>query len=481
MTRKHALFAIGALTALRLIWLLFNFPELYADEAQYWGWAQHFAFGYFSKPPLIAWLIGAGTWLVGDTEAGVRLWMPLLHGGVAFMLMQAGHALFGERTGAWAGVVYATLPAVFASATTASTDAPLLFFWALALLAVLRIRAGAGFVWWCVLGAALGMGMLAKYAMAMFVPSLVLLAVFDADLRRHARPAGLAAALALMLAVMAPNIAWNLANGMATVRHVGANANLSGGPHFGLRSGLEFIGAQFAVFGPLLFAVLLVCFATVRRLWTDARLRLLVLFAAPLLLIMTAEAFVSRANANWAAAAYVAATLLVVAWCVQRGREWILKASVVLHVIAGVVMLVGPGVAATAGYPLPRHLDPWARQRGQAQLGRMIGQTWMQNPDTRLLFDQRRDMASMLFYVHPHPLDALMWNDSGVAGNQYELESPLRAGDTQPLLWVTRRAEVADVLARFTNATQISALTIWTHPGASVRYRIYRLEGFRGY
>jgi hypothetical protein len=31
--------------------------SLFFDEAQYWDWSRHLAWGYFSKPPLIAGLI----------------------------------------------------------------------------------------------------------------------------------------------------------------------------------------------------------------------------------------------------------------------------------------------------------------------------------------------------------------------------------------------------------------------------------------
>jgi len=45
---------------------------LSADEAYYWLWSLHPAAGYFDHPPMIAWLIRAGTALFGDTPFGVR-------------------------------------------------------------------------------------------------------------------------------------------------------------------------------------------------------------------------------------------------------------------------------------------------------------------------------------------------------------------------------------------------------------------------
>ena len=44
------------------IYILFVSPiELSVDEAQYWHWSQNLDFGYFTKPPLIAWTIGLST------------------------------------------------------------------------------------------------------------------------------------------------------------------------------------------------------------------------------------------------------------------------------------------------------------------------------------------------------------------------------------------------------------------------------------
>ena len=49
---------IVILTVLARCLAIINSPlELSADEAQYWLWSNHLSWGYFSKPPLIAWLI----------------------------------------------------------------------------------------------------------------------------------------------------------------------------------------------------------------------------------------------------------------------------------------------------------------------------------------------------------------------------------------------------------------------------------------
>ncbi|MCU0889299.1 MAG: glycosyltransferase family 39 protein [Rubritepida sp.] len=162
-----------------MLWLAFDLPDLYADEAQYWVWAQDLRFGYFTKPPLIAWLIAGTTALCGDGEGCIRLSSPLLHAGTALLLGAVAARLFGTAAALWTAAVYATLPAVSISSAIVSTDAGLLTAWAAALYALVRLRDGAGLAWWVVLGASLGAGFLAKYAMVGFLGGLTLTLMLD--------------------------------------------------------------------------------------------------------------------------------------------------------------------------------------------------------------------------------------------------------------------------------------------------------------
>ncbi|MDD3837175.1 MAG: 4-amino-4-deoxy-L-arabinose transferase, partial [Phenylobacterium sp.] len=56
---RTLLLLVLGLTVARLM-VLFDSPlELYPDEAQYWLWSRTLDFGYFSKPPVVAWTIWA--------------------------------------------------------------------------------------------------------------------------------------------------------------------------------------------------------------------------------------------------------------------------------------------------------------------------------------------------------------------------------------------------------------------------------------
>src|SRR5580658_4675281 len=95
---------VAAVTALRVLWLWLQPADLYPDEAQYWFWAKHLAFGYYSKPPLVAWLIALTTGLFGDSEFAVRLAAPLLHGGAAIFVYAIGARLYDPHVGLWSAL-----------------------------------------------------------------------------------------------------------------------------------------------------------------------------------------------------------------------------------------------------------------------------------------------------------------------------------------------------------------------------------------
>ena len=107
------------------IGVLFATPlGLYPEEAQYWLWSRELAFGYFSKPPMIAWVIATTTALGGNGEAFVRLAAPLTHAVTALAVMGIGRHVYGTREGALAALLYILMPAVALSSLLIATDAP---------------------------------------------------------------------------------------------------------------------------------------------------------------------------------------------------------------------------------------------------------------------------------------------------------------------------------------------------------------------
>jgi 4-amino-4-deoxy-L-arabinose transferase-like glycosyltransferase len=444
---RATLALVGALTLLRLA-ALFSTPlELYPDEAQYWMWSRHLDFGYWSKPPMVAWLIRLTTSIGGDSEPWVRVSSLLLHGAAALAIFQAGRRLYDGRTGFWAATLYSLMPGLLISAGTVSTDAPLLCFLSLALWAYAallrgetersRTRAALGF------GAALGLAFLSKYAALYFLIGVVIHLALDGAARRAWRPATVTAAFAAFVAIAAPNVIWNADHGFQTVAHTASNADWGAHQLFKVGSLAEFIGAQFGVFGPIPFAALLIgVYLAVRRKAVSPEDRLLLCLALPPLLIVTVQAFISRANANWAAAAYVPAAVLVAAWLLRwNARRWRLAGVALQGLITAffLVVTVWPTVGDALGAS-----NSFKRVKGWSEMSRRVfarvdaertsGGLSAIAVDDRFLFNE------MAYYgrdrlAEPGAPPLKIWV-KGVAGNQAEATAPLTPADGRRVLVV---------------------------------------------
>jgi 4-amino-4-deoxy-L-arabinose transferase-like glycosyltransferase len=469
---------VAVLTAARVAVLFVTPLELYPDEAQYWSWSRHLDWGYFSKPPLVAWLIRLTTAIGGDAEPWVRLAAPLCHAGAALALQRAGARLYGHWAGFWAAALYSLMPGVQLSAGVIATDAPLLLFLSLALWAYVglleagsaaeRRRAAAG------LGAALGFAFLAKYAALYFLIGVGLHLLMD----RRARGAwpwdAAALAAGVALAIMAPNLAWNAAHQFATVSHLLANTDLAPVPDevaapasgFDLRQAPGFLASQFGVFGPIPFAVLIGgAVVAARRGSLRPPDRLLLAFVAPPLLLVLVQAVAARANANWAAAAYAPASILVAAWLVRwRARAWLAAAAAVQGAAALFFLAAAaqPAIADRAGLS-----NSLKRVRGwQAATDVVLARARAEPGLSAIAVDDRFLFAAMAYYgrealAAPEAPPLRMWMRRPWANTEAESEAPLRPAGGRRVLAASLEDVYLDEMRRdFVRATPPQAAEV---------------------
>lgn len=212
--RVAAIGIVGYSVALRLMFL--GTAELLPQEAYYWNYAQHLDIGYLDHPPMVAWLISAGTALFGNNEFGVRIAAWLCWGVTAFFSFGLAGRLFGRKAAFVCVLLVAALPFYFGTGLVMTPDAPLTACWAGALFFMEgALRGGRRRAWWGV-GICIGLGLLSKYTIALLGPAVLLFMLLDARARvwfRRPEPY-LAAALALVL--FAPVIMWNVENGLAS-------------------------------------------------------------------------------------------------------------------------------------------------------------------------------------------------------------------------------------------------------------------------
>ena len=470
-----------AVTVIRIVTLSADPLPLSVDEAQYWLWAQSLDFGYFSKPPVVAWLIAATTRICGDGEVCVRLSAPILHAMTTLVLFAAANTLFDRSVAGWSALVYLLLPGVSVSARIISTDVPLLLCWAIAFWGLARAVTAQHKGWWWVTGAAVGVGLMSKYAMILFPICGVLAALLSPDIRRRLSLRGVMAAACIAVVIVMPNLVWNARHGFPSIGHAATNLANAGAP-IDLVRAFEFLAAQFAVFGPITCAVLLMggIGMFVRRSLVAHEDALLLAFSLPIIAAVTAEAWLARAHANWAAPAYIAGSIFAARWMAARSALLLRVALAIHFTVAAIVVGAGP-TAAAFGWRLPRGLDPAARERGWDAAGPWLIDLAWGYPGAMFLFDNRHAMAAGMYYARPHLNRAVMWNPKGDIDNHFEMTTDPMGHIGRDFIYVYREGPLEGGEGPFASATPLTNFSVETHPGRRLELHAKLLRSFSGY
>jgi 4-amino-4-deoxy-L-arabinose transferase-like glycosyltransferase len=470
------LLILAAVTAVRLIGLAYSDVDLFFDESQYWAWSRELAFGYFSKPPLLAWMIAGAEAVCGSGEACIRAPSPILYLGTSLVSYAIAKSLYDETTAFWAAILLGLSGAVAFSSRIISTDVPLLFLWAVALLSYVKLLRGGDWRWGVLLGVSFGLGMLAKYAMVYFVLGIIGAALIDRDARALLRSSSLWLAAAIGIAILLPNVIWNAQNGFVTLTHVGHNIQ-GGGARFNPLLGLEFLGSQFAVFGPVTFSVLLIVMVRMTRPEIGRADRLMLCFAIPTLVLVTATAFVTRANANWAAAAFISANVLVAAVLVRHAAWRWIALSIAIGLVAQVALLVGDANARRASVPWLAKPDVYARTMGWRSLGEEVDKVARATGARTVVGEQRDTVASLLYYQRDNGRTVLSWPTSAIPSHHFDLTRRMTAAAPEPVLFVSYCGSAERLARYYRNVEPLGQVVARVGPTSSRSYSVFKLSG----
>ncbi len=276
--------------------------NLFGDEAQYWLWSKDIDFGYFSKPPLLAWAIRVYTEVLGESFVSLKLFPSFIYLLIAFSVYNLFLTCGLSKGNSLAGCfVFLFIPAVSFSSFIISTDLFLLLFWTLSLNQLIKINKEQKLENFILLGIFLGLGFLAKYAAIYFMVCLLFLILLDKHFRRILFNNLMGFGLCVLCAfiIIFPNILWNIENDWITLQHTSDNANFTN-IKINLIRGLEFLLIQVFMLGPFMVVGGLVGITKV-----DGIQKTLLIFSLPIILIVLIEAIIVRANANWAAPALI--------------------------------------------------------------------------------------------------------------------------------------------------------------------------------
>lgn len=462
--RPHFLCAliIGATVAVRLWFVASGQLDLVQDEAQYWDWSRRLQLSYYSKGPLIAWIIAFFTGIFGHTELGVRfgavvgslLAQLLLYYGLARLMRR-------PRLAVLTLFIANTTPLFMASGILMTTDNPLLVCWLAAFFCLHAAVTRPGALWpWLGLSLSMALGILAKYTM-LAMAGIALLHAFG--LHRHGLlPPGhmrrlLLALGAGILAGFAPIVIWNAQNDWVSFRHVGrlagvAPAAMENPPLIRFDRFPEYLGSQLGLILPWWLGFMLVgAWRALQKAWLvpktavaddPERLRQNILFSTgfwPLWGFFLLWSFHTRIYANWSAMSYAAGLILAGACLEALFEQRSQKADAAAPAGAALkptlarrlapvwvglsfVLVVGIHAQQPLSRFLPDAYNPAARLKGWNDLGQHLERIRlsMPHPDKVFFFSDAYDVtAAIAFYIPGQPVTYCA--DFGRRLSQYDI------------------------------------------------------------
>lgn len=385
------------------------------DEAQYWTWSQALDWGYYSKPPGVAWQIWLGTQVFGDTELGVRFASILFSMGQAIgVYFLAIKCDLNSRNAFWCGLIMALSPIGLIGSILAITDNGLLFFWILACLATAYALKNKKPVNSLLLGLIIGCGALFKWPIYLFWGFYLIVRhfYFSNESWRNVICGVLISLIGLL-----PSLWWNFNHDWATFRHV--SSTIQGGhapnPQGNL---LEFIGSQILLLSPILFIIFLVAAYT----WIQKYKKLspqiffcgLVAFSS--LGLASLASYFQKIQGNWVIFAYPTVIIVIGWYCFEKQELKWAKRGIVLSILltTSILFLSLPN----SFYSFPNKMNSFKHNLGWNDLHAILEKQGYQK-DKHFLASDKYQTTSILSFYNKEKKRAYFLNLWGARNNQF--------------------------------------------------------------
>lgn len=483
---------LTCVTLIRLGYLYIVPLDLGPDESYYWDWSRRLDLGYYSKPPMIAWINALSTGLLGISAQAVR--MPaVLFGSIGlFGMYLCGRRMFNAEVAFWGVAAWLATPGTAALGMIMATDVLLVCFWSLALYCLWRtLEAPKGkLFWWLLTLLLVGLGSLSKQMMMVFPLLMFLYLLFSGADRKHLKQRWPWLLWFGSLLFLLPPLWWNSRHDWITFKHTAHHIELTGTSlldHF--KTFGEFVGGQMGLLTPItwLLLVLLSLALLPRMLRWSRQTKFLFIFGAIGLLAFVGFSFKQSSNPNWPATFYPAGLLLLAAWArgqVSAGffdklRGWFLPGLKLGFALTLIAYLL-PFVMQLDFIPLGKK-DPTARIKGWQELGLQIGETLQQQPrpdETFIVSPLRKYPAAVAFYAPAHPITYKWPGNPPRVSSQYELW----AGPVDKIGWdalILHNADTplpAELIASFENVVELGQQSIPIGAGGQRKYNLWRGE-----
>ena len=444
--------------------------ELSADEAQYWLWSKELNWGYFSKPPMIAWLIHVSNNIFGDYDYSIRIFAPLIHGINALVIFRLSQEINDNYLAHFlSSLIWLTLPIVGVGSFLMSTDTPLMLIWTTSLLVIVKAYNSDNLFLWNLAGLIAGLALYAKYA-ALYLPlGLIIFYIINFQNEQNVKLRGLFLFLMNFIIISLPNVIWNYFNNFQTINHLSSNAVIDA-PSYSLFGSLIFLIAQVAILGPLLFVVFLLTAYNIKRL--NKLSIFLLYFIFPVYILMFIQGFFSEANANWAASALPAITILCGYFLSKRIK------FAVLTIFSNFFICIFILIVSFNGNLIFIDLksDPLRKLKGWNILSEDLKDTISKKKSDVVLVDRRGIAAELIYYLRNENIKIRVPESPKSPSNHYQLHYPLTDKENKIFYYASENAKIPESYKVGYNAVKVGVSDVQISKKKNRKINIYLIE-----
>ncbi|MGR3951930.1 MAG: hypothetical protein QRY74_03345 [Chlamydia sp.] len=429
--RHFYLFFIGT-RLLLFLYLVFASVGLLPDEAQYWTWSRSLQYGYYSKPPGIAWQIALSSFLFAKAGFDVAprvisfcIW-PFI---AALFLKKSLFLLLKDCSFSYlVATLYLFSPLGLFGSIFATTDGAVIALSFATLYSLLSIshKDPHQVNRYAILGACcIGIGSFWKWTILLFLPILLY-----EYCRQNKASIGVFLGIAFIaLLGLLPPLLWNVQHNWITFRHIGSSF---AAPQraYGFRSGIEFFFSSTSLisFGYWLmggFGLKISLFSSISFLRKEGYegIRLIALFTFFIWGGLFLLSFFQKIQGNWALIStppfflFLGIGLYSLSERAQKkALLWMLSLSVATQLIVFSLHLS----------TIPRLVlaSPIKQGIGLQKIGEVLERAGYSMPDGYfLLSDRYQNIAQIEAYAPNRPRTVYFMNLWNIRMNEYALRS----------------------------------------------------------
>ncbi len=282
------------------------------DETYHWTWTKMLSLSYFDHPAMVAWLESISTTLFGHGKLGIRLPSFLCYLGVCLISWQLTRELFSEIAARVVVFLLLFTPLWGVGGYVASPEPSFLLIWCAVLWVFwqgVRPPESGKPAWstkktWLTLGVLMGLGLNAKFPIALIAPGMGLYLLTEKRLRQQLATPWPWLAILIATILTSPVFIWNFQHDWPGFKYQFHDRHVSEGG-FDFIRWLQFFGYQILFMTPVVYLFLVLAWFKSLSLFNKASYRFVFCLSLPMLAIFYIQPFFAQFKPHWCGAAHL--------------------------------------------------------------------------------------------------------------------------------------------------------------------------------